>query len=407
MADPSPRHARPHLAVGRRGLLLGAGAALTMGRATLSMAAAPTDKRLVVVLLRGALDGLAAVVPYGDPDLATWRGTLLPPGVGQPDGMLDLGGFYGLHPSLTGIQRLYRDNDLLIVHAIAASYRSRSHFEAQDWLESGAKSEKMGSGWLNRAVTMMPRKPGEDAAAIAVSVTVPLLLRGPAGVATWAPPAFAPLDPALYRSIAELNQEDPIIGPAIANALRQRGVADVALQGFRTASDPGGFAYLASNAAELLRAPDGPRVAALEIEGWDTHSAQPGRIQSPLRDLDAGLVALRTVMADLWRDTVVLVITEFGRTVRANGTLGTDHGTGTVAFVAGGSVAGGTVRANWPGLQRANLFEDRDLQPTTELRAVVKGVLRDHLGLDATALSKVFPGSEHVAPLDRLLRPAA
>lgn len=406
MADPSLRRSRPHLAVGRRGLLLGAGAALSMGRATLSMAAAPTEKRLVVVLLRGALDGLAAVVPYGDPDLAAWRGALLPPGIGQPNGMLDLGGFYGLHPSLTGMQRLYWDNDLLIVHAVAASYRSRSHFEAQDWLESGAKSEKMGSGWLNRAVALMPRKSGEGAPAVAVSVTVPLLLRGSATVSTWAPPAFAPLDPALYRGISELNRDDAIIGPAIANALKQRGFADSALIDAKPPGELDGFAYLASNAAVLLRNADGPRVAALEIEGWDTHSAQPGRIQNPLRDLDTGLVAMRNAMGDMWRDTVVLVITEFGRTVRANGTLGTDHGTGTVAFVAGGSVAGGTVRANWPGLKRASLFEDRDLQPTTELRAVVKGVLRDHLGLDTMALSKVFPGGEHVAPLDRLMRPA-
>ena len=414
MNKPSPLYpqtcdsrAGVRLGFGRRGLLLGAGAALSMGRATLSMAAAPTDKRLVVVLLRGALDGLAAVPPYGDPNLTAWRGALLPPGVGQPNGMLDLGGFYGLHPVLTGMQRLYQDNDLLIIHAIAASYRSRSHFEAQDWLESGAKSEKLGSGWLNRAVTLLPPRNGDDAEAVAVSVIVPLLLRGQAAVATWAPPAFAPLDPALYRGIAELNREDAILGPAIANALRQRGIADIAMQDSHLPGNPDGFAYLAGSAAELLREADGPRVAALEIEGWDTHSAQPGRIQSPLRDMDAGLVALRSGMGDMWRDTVVLVITEFGRTVRANGTLGTDHGTGTVAFVAGGSVAGGIVRANWPGLKRDNLFENRDLQPTIELRAVVKGVLRDHLGLDTAALSQVFPGSEHVAPVDRLLRQPA
>lgn len=391
---------RARLKVGRRGLLLGGGATLGMGRASLSLAAAPTDQRLVVVLLRGALDGMAAVVPYGDPDLANWRGELLPPAVGQPHGMGDLGGFYGMHPALPGLQRMFADGDLLVLHAIAASYRSRSHFEAQDWLESGAKSEKLGSGWLNRAVTLMPANPS----AVALSVTVPLLLRGEAEVSTWAPPAFAPLDPLLYQAIASLNAPDRLTGPAFQEALRQRGFAAIAMQDAAPAGNADGFAYLATSATELLREPGGPRVAAMEIEGWDTHSGQPGRIAGPLHDLDTGLQALKSGMGELWDKTAVLVITEFGRTVRANGTLGTDHGTGTVAFLAGGRVAGGRVQANWPGLKRANLFEDRDLQPTTELRALAKGVLAAHMGLDTRALDQVFPGGERVAPLVGLFR---
>ncbi len=387
----------------RRSALLGLSSAVVLGGASLAMAAAPTDKRFAVILLRGAMDGLSAVVPYGDPNLARWRPELLPPEPGQPGGLLDLGGFYGLHPMLTGMHAMYRDGELLPVHAVAGHYRSRSHFEAQDYLESGA-DQRMDSGWLNRALSLMPQRlaPGQDAA-LAVGVTVPLLLRGPVGVSTWAPATFDPLDTDLYLRIAKLNQADPITGPALMDAMRQRGFSEKVLTG-KPPLDQDAFASLCGAAARLMLAPDGPRVAALELEGWDTHSGQPPRLAAALADLDAGLVALKAGLGEVWQQTVVLVVTEFGRTVRADGTLGTDHGTGSAAFVAGGQVAGGRVQANWPGLARPNLFEDRDLQPTMDLRELGTGLLGSHLDLPPAALRQVFPGSNGVVPMRGLLR---
>jgi uncharacterized protein (DUF1501 family) len=389
----------------RRTILLGLGASFSIGRDTLALASASTDKRLVVVILRGALDGMSAVVPYGDPALIGLRGEIVPPAPGQVDGLLDLGGFYGLHPALAGMHEMYMANEALVVHAVAGPYRVRSHFEAQDCLESGA-DHRMTSGWLNRAVASLPpaktaRYEGE---ALAVGVSVPLLLRGPAVVANWAPHGFSQPEPDLYLRIAALNQSDPLTGPAIAEGLRARGFSASVMSGEEESKDKDAFPVLARSAGEMLRAPDGPRIAALEIGGWDTHAAQANRLTGALKRLDAGLVALKTALGPVWAQTAVLVMTEFGRTARINGTKGTDHGTGTVAFVLGGAVAGGQMKATWPGLGSGQLFENRDLAPTEDLRAVAKGLLASHLGLDADGLERVFPGSEGVAGMTGLIR---
>jgi uncharacterized protein (DUF1501 family) len=389
----------------RRTALLGLATSFSVGGASLALAAAPTDKRLVVIILRGALDGMAAVVPYGDPGLAGLRGEIVPAGPGQPDGLLDMGGFFGLHPALAGVHDMYKANEALVVHAVAGSYRVRSHFEAQDYLESGA-DHRMTSGWLNRVVAAMPAvsqsRPEGDA--LAVGVSVPLLLRGPARVANWAPHGFAQPAPSLYATIAALNRHDPVIGPAIAEGLRARGFSAAVMAGEEKPKEKYAFPTLARSAGEMLAAQDGPRIAALEIIGWDTHTAQVPRLTGPLKQLDAGLVALKTALGPAWAQTAVLVMTEFGRTARVNGTKGTDHGTGTVAFVVGGAVTGGRVRTTWPGLGSGQLFENRDLAPTADLRAVAKGMLASHLGLGADALGRVFPGSNGVGPMAGLIR---
>ncbi|MEA2728707.1 MAG: hypothetical protein QOF70_3182 [Acetobacteraceae bacterium] len=391
--------------ISRRTALLGIATSFSIGRTTLALASAPTDRRMVVVILRGALDGMAAVVPYGDPGLVGLRGEIVPPAPGQPDGLLDLGGFYGLHPALAGMHDMYQANQVLVVHAVAGSYRVRSHFEAQDYLESGA-DHRMTSGWLNRAVAALPptgtQRPEGDA--LAVGVSVPLLLRGPARVSNWAPHGFSQPAPDLYATIAALNQDDAILGPAIQEGLRARGFSTSVMAGEDEPKDKNAFATLARSAGEMLAAPGGPRIAALEIGGWDTHTGQANRLTRPLKQLDAGLVALKTALGPAWAQTAVLVMTEFGRTARVNGTKGTDHGTGTVAFVVGGVVAGGRVRATWPGLGPDQLFENRDLAPTTDLRAVAKGMLAAHLGLDGGALGRVFPGSDGVGPMAGLIQ---
>jgi uncharacterized protein (DUF1501 family) len=401
--------ARPLLT--RRAALLGLTSAISIGPASLALAAAPVPaagQRFVVVILRGALDGLAAVVPYGDSNLAAWRAELVPPQPGSASGLLDLGGFYGLHPELTGLHDMYSAGAMLPIHAVAGPYRSRSHFEAQDYLESGA-DHRMTSGWLNRVVGLLPsgeRGSSPGGPAMAIGASMPLLLRGPATIGSWAPSSFAEPEPDLYARLAALSRDDKLIGPAIAEGLRERGFTDEVVSAAEATSQKGrpAFPLLCGFAARMLAAADGPRIAALEIGGWDTHAGQLRRLSAALRQLDDGLAALKSGLGDAWASTVVLVVTEFGRTVRMNGTKGTDHGTGTVAFALGGAIAGGHVRANWPGLARSNLLEDRDLQPTADLRSVAKGLLADHLKLPSNALAQVFPGSAAALPMHGLVR---
>ena len=357
----------------RRAALLGLTGAVTLGRASLALADAPTEQRFAVVILRG--------------------------------GLLDLGGFYGLHPALVNLHGIYQANELIPVHAVAGPYRLRSHFEAQDCLESGA-DHRMTSGWLNRAATVLPRSPDPkpEGDALAIGVAIPLLLRGPALVGNWAPHGFAQPAPDLYSTIAALNRPDRLTGPAIAEGLRARGFSNLITDPDGSPKNRYAFPALARMAGEMLARPDGPRLAAMEIGGWDTHAAQASRLTGPLRQLDSGLAALKSALGPAWRQTVVLAMTEFGRTARVNGTKGTDHGTATVAFVLGGAVAGGRVEATWPGLGSGKLFEDRDLSPTTDLRSVAKGLLAQHFGLSSAVLEQVFPASGSAQPLRGLLR---
>lgn len=397
----------PHLPpLSRRATLLGLAGAITLGRSSLALADVPTDRRFVVVLLRGALDGLSAVVPYGDRNLATWRTGLLTGKPGAAGGPLDLGGFFGLHPALAGMHGLYAAGELLPVHAIAGAWRVRSHFEAQDYMEMGDGEQRMDSGWLNRVAGAVPR-PAHGDNAIAIAASVPLILRGPAHAGSWLPEHFRAPAVSLYNQVAALNGHDPVTGPAFADGMRERGFIDsVQAQAMRGHPQvrADAFPTLALVAGKMLAAPQGPRLAAMEMVGWDTHVAQVPRLRYPLSTLDHGLLALKQGLGAAWAKTAVLVITEFGRTVRENGTNGTDHGTATVAFLAGGAVAGGRVRANWPGLAQGQLFENRDLAPTAEIRSLAKGVLAQHMGLDSAALLRVFPGSGGVAPMSGLIR---
>jgi uncharacterized protein (DUF1501 family) len=387
------------LAVTRRSALLGLTAAFTLGRASIALGSAPTDNRLVVFLLRGALDGMSAVQPYGDPAFADLRGQLALPGPGTPDGVLDLGGFYGLHPSLQNLHAMYTAGEATILHAVAGHYRSRSHFEAQDYLESGV-DQRLASGWLNRAVATMPAA-GTHELALSLGLSAPLVLRGPARVEAWAPENFgqSPGED-FYARLLRLSAHDPLIGPALAEGMKQRGISPDSSGGPKQPQE----VKLAAAAGQLLAAPNGPRVAVLEMGGWDTHAGQLPRLKNQLKQLDDALGALRTNLGDTWRRTAVLCVTEFGRTARINGTKGTDHGTGGVAFVVGGAVAGGHVRADWPGLGAGRLFEDRDLMPTADVRSIAKGLLADHLHLGAAGLERAFPGSAEAPAMSGLLR---
>ena len=386
----------------RRGLLLGLTASLVLGGTRAAFAQLPGERRFVVVILRGALDGLHAVPPYGDPGLAELRGTQAVPEPGQEGGALDLGGRFGLHPAFQNLHAMYRDNEALILHAVAGPYRSRSHFEAQDLLEGGA-TDRLTSGWLNRAIRTLPS--AESArAGLAIGTGVPLLLRGPAPVGAYFPPGTVRPSEELIHRIAALQQQDPRLAGPFAEGMRARGFATQALGEPQNEPNRGSFPRLAAVAGRLLAETNGPRVAALELGGWDTHAQQATRMVGPMRALDSGLAELKTALGPHWARTAVLVVTEFGRTARVNGNQGTDHGTGGVAFVLGGGVAGGRVMADWPGLGADALFENRDLRPTQDLRALAKALLRDHLRLPERAVAEAFPGSGAVTPLRGVLR---
>ncbi len=376
--------------------------------------ASTRDPRLLVVILRGALDGMSAVAPVADPDYAALRASIALEKDGERAG-LALDGFFVLHPSLQNFARLYKAGQAGVVHATASAYRERSHFDGQDVLESGLPGVgATGSGWLNRALQALPA--GERVAGrggLGIGSMTPLILRGSAPVMGWAPQVVAAADDDLAMRVLDLyNHRDPALATALHGGLdtdmmaRKGGLSgDMArMQG--GPESPKGMAQAAAGAAKLLAADDGPRVAALSFDGWDTHAQEggvKGRLAFLLAGLDGAFAAFEEGLKPVWNDTAILVVTEFGRTARVNGTDGTDHGTGTVAFLLGGAVKGGRVIADWPGLKTAQLYESRDLKPTTDLRAVMKGLLADHLGLGAGVLGeKVFPGSAAVAPMKGL-----
>ncbi|MGD0561604.1 MAG: DUF1501 domain-containing protein [Roseiarcus sp.] len=374
-------------------------------------AAGSRDPRLVVVILRGALDGLCAVAPIGDPDYSDLRRELaLQWGGDHP--ALRLGDFFGLNPAMTNFARLYDAKQAMIVHATATAYRERSHFDGQDVLESGMPAPgHIESGWLNRAVAALPK--GERVVApgaLAVGATAPLVLRGPAPILGWAPSGLTPpTDDLVARLMNLYDHADPALAGALRAGLEAERMANK--QGMDSLKPGGDVALVmrkaAQGAARLMNADDGPRIGALAVDGWDTHANEggaTGRLAQLLGGLDGVFAAFESELGARWNETVVVAITEFGRTARVNGTTGTDHGAATVAFLAGGALNGGRVVADWPGLKAADLYEARDLKPTTDLRAVLKGVLADHLGLSADTLARaVFPVTLGVKPMSGLI----
>jgi len=410
----------PHLTT-RRDLLLGSGALFAWAYMPKLARAEGRDPRLLVVVLRGGLDGLGMVAPVGDPDwvkLRAEKGLALD---GKPPA-LALDAFFALNPAMPNLNRLYQAKQATIVHATATPYRERSHFDGQDVLESGyARPGHMDSGWLNRALTLLEadgRINPQGAHALAVGPVTPLVVRGPAKVMSWVPQRLPPASDDTQARLLDLYlHTDTKLARALEN--RRDLLAMGRAAGISAVTAPGderiaGFARLrryfndvAVTAAKYLARPDGPRVGAVGVNGWDTHineGATGGQLASLLGALDATIPAFEQNMGDAWKETVVVFITEFGRTARINGTDGTDHGTGTVAWIVGGAVKGGRVIADWPGLKEADLHEARDLKATTDLRAVLKGVLQDHLRVDERALAAtVFPGSDDVKPMAGLV----
>ena len=413
------------------------GVAAPLAGLSLAGAAKPGGPRLVLVLLRGGLDGLSLVPAVGDPAFADARGALgrfaAPP--------LPLDRLMALYPALGGLHSLYTQQELLVVHATGLPYRDRSHFDAQQVLESGgAKPFALDTGWLGRALAEGGHK------GLALQTAVPLVLRGHADIDTWAPSTRPDPAPDLVARLERLYASDPALSQALARArdLRLDGamagaavgaagpamalpahagltpVASMAPAPGMAAAEAGATPLapgralvltLARQAAKFLAQPEGPQAAVLSLGGWDTHANQAGEtgpLVNNLGTLEAALLALRDGLsapgsADAWRRTVVLVVTEFGRTVAINGTQGTDHGTGGAALVLGGAVRGGRVLTDWPGLAMAQRHEGRDLRVTTDVRAIFRSVLIDHLGLPAARVGQqILPGTAGLAHLPLL-----
>ena len=405
----------------RRELLLGSGVLFAWAHVPKIARAEGRDPRFLAIVLRGALDGLAAVAPVGDPDWIGLRGDKAITLDGKTPA-LPLDSFFALNPAMPNIHRLYKAGQVTFVHAVATPYRERSHFDGQDVLESGlGKPGFTDTGWLNRALAAIEPAGRVDGGrkVFAQGPVTPLVVRGPAPVLSWTPPRLQPAsDDTLMRLLDLYRHTDP----ALARVLEERiGLAAIARAGGMDAipnqngqPGPGGaaqvrsyFAESAGAAAKFLVRPDGPRIGALAFDGWDTHADEgvmSGRLAALLGALDGAIAAIEKEMGSSWRETIVAVITEFGRTARINGTEGTDHGTATIALLAGGALKGGRVIANWPGLKSAQLHDGRDLKPTTDLRAVLKGVLKDHLRISEQALAaNVFPDSALLKPMTGLV----
>lgn len=366
-------------------------------------AAAPRhDRNLILIILRGGMDGLAAAPAIGDPAFAEARGILGT--YGKP--ALPLDSTFALHPALTGLHAMFERAEAGIVHATGLPYRERSHFDAQQVLESGGQRPyALQTGWLGRAL-------GPGTRSLALTTAVPLVLRGRADVDTWAPSVLPEPSTELVQRLARLYADDPSLSQALARASGLRDEA--AMASAMATPGPAGvgrasLAALAQKAADFALQPDGPRVLVLEMGGWDTHANQAapqGPLATNLATLDLALTTLRSRLtsaeaAGAWQRTVVAVVTEFGREVAVNGTQGTDHGTGGVAFLAGGALKGRKVWADWPGLAREQRYEGRDLRITTDLRAVFKSLLVQHLGVaEKHVEQQVFAASADLAMLD-------
>jgi len=398
--------------VSRRELLKAAGmSAIVTSLPALSLANTNTESRFVLVILRGAADGLAIAAPHGDGNYGKLRGELALPIPGESGGLMKLDGMFGLHPSLAGVFEEYGKDQALIVHAVASPYRDRSHFDGQDILENGAAAVgSLRDGWLNRALGSLGGSLGNEAA-IAMAQNTPLVLRGSNSVTSWAPSRLPDADQSTLRRLRAMYAEHEFFSTRLDQALQSQQIAagQGNLDRMRTrGNDAQQMRTMMQATARFLTADEGPRIAVLEAGGWDTHANQgaaTGALANRLDGLDSGLIALRDGLGKAWSKTVVAVVTEFGRTAAVNGTRGTDHGTASAAILLGGAVSGGRVIADWPGLRTSDLYEERDLRPTVDLRSVFKGVLAEHFALPDSLLEEtVFPDSRAAQPMRDLTR---
>jgi uncharacterized protein (DUF1501 family) len=378
----------------RRTFLTGAaGAVALLAAPHIAVAQAATDRRFVFIIQRGAADGLGTLAPTADPAFAAVRGAFAEDFTAGAR----LGDFT-LHPNLAQAAQLYQAREALFVHAVASPYRDRSHFDGQNVLETGGNAAyALRDGWMNRLLNLLP---ANDGRAIAVSATVPVVLRGSREVASFAPSALPDASDDLLARVGSLYAQDQELHAAWAQAMQTRTMA-----GDLSANEGRNGAATGALAARLLSGAEGARVAVIETGGWDTHANQRGRLGFQLRGLDAMIAALKTGLAADWANTLVLVATEFGRTAAPNGTGGTDHGTASMAMLLGGAVAGGRILADWPGLAPSALYEGRDLKPTMDLDLLIASAVSQHYRLDPSPTARtLFPNIGNARPVEGLIR---
>lgn len=370
--------------IDRRQIILSglSGVVLSAAFPVSAWAAASDAKRLLFIIQRGAADGLATLAPTGDPDFARLRGDQLADAASGKK----LDDLFTLHSAMPESAELFALREARFVHAVASGYRDRSHFDGQNILESGAaRPYGRDDGWLNRLAAMLP---AEQSKALAIAPSVPLVLRGPASVASFAPSRLPDANEDLMRRVSMLYAEDSLLAPMWEGAMQTRDMAGSTMGGaIRKGADFGKMV------AGLMAGPSGARIVTLETDGWDTHTGQKQRLSSQLEQLDALVAAVKAGLATEWRNTLIIVATEFGRTAAFNGTGGTDHGTASAAMLYGGALeGGGKVQADWPGLAAAKLHEGRDLKPTARLEAVLSEALAAHYGQDPAKLRRtLFP----------------
>lgn len=358
----------------------------------ISFAAANTDRRFIFIIQRGAADGLNTIIPYADPAYAKLRGELAID-VSQAT---KLDGMFALHPALVETAKMYTSGQALFAHAVASPYRERSHFDAQNVLETGGTiAYQLKDGWMNRLLTLLPPAQNE---AIAFASSVPMALRGKNEVTSYATSNLPQAPDDLLMRVSQLYAEDAQLNKLWLAALEANNMSD-------DAQAKQGPASVGKLAASFLSKANGPRIAMIETGGWDTHSAQDSRLNRQLKSLDTMIAAIREGLGDSWQKTTIVVATEFGRTAAANGTGGTDHGTGSAAMILGGDVKGGRVIADWPGLGNSNLYQGRDLNPTTNLNTLFASVAGESFGLDANQVTKVlFPETANGKILQDLIK---
>jgi len=389
-----------------KGLGLGS---LLAGYPGLMFANTDTDSRLVLFILRGAMDGMSMLVPYGDGNYSALRGKLALASPGQEGGVLKVDGLFGTHPALQHTHELFQQKQALFVHAVASPYRERSHFDGQDQLESGSGENNFRrDGWLNRALQPLASQQGNEQA-IAISQNTPLILRGSQAVTSWAPSKMPDAADDTLSRLESLYAGDPFFSSRLRQALDSQEIAgDMSGSKRGRGNKQKQQEELIRATAKFLSAPNGPRIAVLESGGWDTHARQGaanGSLAGKFAEIDMAISMLHRDLGEAWANTVVMVATEFGRTAKVNGTGGTDHGTATAALLAGGAVNGGRVLADWPGLSASNLYQGRDLYPTTDIRSVFKGVMAQHFGLQGKFLDQdVFPDAMSVPMMENLVR---
>ena len=371
-----------------------------------------SSKRLVVVFLRGAIDGLNVIIPHQEADYYQTRPTIAIPYPQENNGAIDLDGFFGLHPQLSDLMSLWKQGSLAFIHSSGSPVSERSHFQAQDYMENGTPGiTKTTDGWMNRLLAELPQ--GRPAQALNVGITTPYILRGKMQIASLKPgrnsAAPTPTDrPLINEAFSNLYSGQDALSKAYQDGRKAREailteLSQEMISASRGASNINAFVDDAAEVARLMVGNTQTQLAFMEVGGWDTHINQNNILKRLLPSLGQGIATLAKGLGDIYSDTVIVVMSEFGRTVKENGNRGTDHGHGNVMWLLGGAIRGGKVYGEWRGLNKEALHQNRDLPITTDFREVFSLILQEHLSISNDGLNRVFPNYQFARNIDFLV----